>query len=110
MTDDGEGFVENVPLTRVFGFHPRARIVAAMLTDPGDGLEAFTQNELRRIAGLDEAECSEALDALREAGIVERTDGDALDGPGYRLPPDRPPTDAVFELNERLTEHFEGDP
>lgn len=106
-SEDGEGFVENVPITRVFGFHPRARVVAAMLTDPGNGLEAFTENELRRITGLDGAECSAAVDALREAGIVERTDADAMNEPAYRLRPDRPPTDAIFELNERLAEHFE---
>lgn len=98
-----ESFVENVPLTDVFGSHPKARIVAAMLSDDADGLTAFSANEITRITGLDQSTLDEHVSALRSYGVLEETD-EIEDTETYRLAGESAVVDQIRRLNDELLE------
>jgi predicted transcriptional regulator len=112
MSDEGEynspeAFVEDVPLTKIFGLHPKTQILAAMLSDRDDELAAFTTREVSRITGLDEGEFSKHLDELLEYGLVTETTDDMPETGTYQLSHENQAVDALIELNETLSGHFQ---
>ncbi|MHC3438223.1 winged helix-turn-helix domain-containing protein [Natrialbaceae archaeon A-gly3] len=72
--DDPAAFVLNVPLTDIFGTHPKTRIIVALLAEESDPPTHFTVNEIKRIAGVDEKTVIEQIDDLLAYGIVVETD------------------------------------
>ena len=72
--DDPESLVSNLPLTRLFGAHPKTRIVGAMLTGDDEPPTAFSASELSRIAGLEEATVEEHVADLLDLGVAVRAD------------------------------------
>ena len=102
-SDDPESLVANLPLTAVFGTHPKARIVGALLTEDVDPPTAFSANELSRIAGVDEGTVEEHVADLRELGIV--VDTDELDEGTYELTEGDVVAD-IRQLNDHLAERI----
>ena len=100
--DDPESLVSNLPLTRLFGTHPKARIVGAMLTGDGEPPTAFSANELSRIAGLEEATVEEHVEDLLALGVVVEAD-EMADGE-YELDEGSDVVDDVRRLNDGLGE------
>jgi DNA-binding transcriptional ArsR family regulator len=112
MSDEGEynspeAFVEGVPLTKVFGLHPKTQILAAMLSERDDELAAFTTREVSRITGLDERELSKHLDEFLEYGLVTETTDDMPETETYKLCHEHQAVDTLIELNETLAGHFQ---
>lgn len=106
--ETGEAFIEKEPVTQVFGLHPRARIVAAMLSQHDDELAAFTESELRRITGVDETECAEAIRALSDRDlVVEADESEVPEGPAYRFNHDTQAVEAIMSLNDELIDHLQ---
>ena len=107
--DDAESFVSNLPLTRIFGTHPKTRIVGAMLAEDQDPPTAFSHNEVARIAGLDEATVRDHVADLRSIGVVvdtEEAEGlpDDLEGETYTLDESRDVVADVRRLNDDAAE------
>lgn len=100
--DDPEAFDYNLPLTALFGDHPKTEILAAMLTGDDHPPTAFSANEVSRIAGLEEASVEEHVADLLDLGIVVRADGMA-EGE-YELADDSHVVDDVRRLNDDLAE------
>ena len=100
--DDPESLVSNLPLTRLFGTHPKARIVGAMLTGDGEPPTAFSANELSRIAGLEGATVEEHVADLVELGVVVRADEMAEEE--YELADGSDVVAATRRLNDALGE------
>ena len=107
--DHPEAFVSNLPLTRLFGAHPKTRIVGAMLAEDEDPPTAFNDTVLARITGLDESTVREHVDDLRSLGVVVDTGAvegvaDDLEGEGYTLDEGRDVVGHVRRLNDAASE------
>lgn len=101
-SDDPEAFDYNLPLTALFGDHPKTEILGAMVTETGDPPTAFSANELSRITGLDEGTVRERIEDLREVGIV--VEADELDDGTYELDEESAVVGDVRRLNDHLAE------
>lgn len=100
--DDSEAFASNVPLTDVFGPHPKTKIIAALLTETADPVVHFTVNEISRISGVDPERVEEHVDDLLAYGIVVETDG--LDGEDtYQLDEKSDAVDDIRRLCDDLS-------
>ena len=100
--DDPAAFEYNLPLTAIFGDHPKTEVLAAMLTGDDDPPTAFSTNELSRIAGLDEGTVREHVEDLLEVGVVVETD-EMAEGT-YELAGDSDVVADVRQLNDDLAE------
>lgn len=100
--DDPVAFDDDLPLTRMFGDHPRTAIAAAMLTGDDDPPTAFSANELSRITGLQERVVEEQVADLVELGIV--AEADEMAGGEYELAGDSDVVEDVRRLNDDLAE------
>lgn len=94
--------MDNLPLTALFGTHPKTLIVGAMSTEDADPPTAFSANELSRIAGLEEATVEEHVRDLQGIGVV--VEADELEDPTYELDEGSDVVADVRRLNEDLAE------
>lgn len=99
-SDEPEAFVSNLPLTAVFGTHPKTRIVGALLTENADPPTAFSSNEVARISGLDEEAVEEHVGDLLEIGVVVETD--EIEEGAYVLDDERDVIASIRRLNDEL--------
>lgn len=107
MTDftdpsDSEAFVSNVPLTDVFGPHPKTKIIVALLTETVDPVTHFTVNEISRIAGVDSDAVEDYVGDLLAYDIVIETD-DLDNETTYRLNEKSGAVDDIKRLSENLS-------
>lgn len=72
--EEAEAFAESLPLTAVFGTHPKTEIIGVLLTADADPPTHFSINEIERIAGLDTESVEKHVRDLQELGIVVETD------------------------------------
>lgn len=100
---DPESFAATVPLTDVFGTHPKTLLVSAMLTESSDPETPFSRNELARISGLEIETVDAHVDELRSVGIVVQTD-DIDDSPAYLLNDE---LDVVDDIKRLYDDTFE---
>lgn len=101
-SDEPEAFVSNLPLTAVFGTHPKTRIVGALLTENEDPPTAFSSNEIARIAGLGEEAVEEHVGDLLELGVVVETD--EIEEGAYVLDDELDVIASIRRLNDELAE------
>ena len=101
-SDDPESLVSNLPLTAMFGTHPKTRLLGAMLTGEGNPPTAFSANELSRIAGLEEGTVEEHVADLVELGVVVGAD-EMAEGE-YELAEGSDVVAATRRLNDALGE------
>lgn len=71
---DPESFATDIPLTDVFGTHPKTLLVSALLAESEDPTTHFTITELARITGLEESTVETHVAELEATGIVAETD------------------------------------
>lgn len=100
---DPEAFAMKVPLTSVFGTHPKTLLVSALLTESPDPETNFSVNELSRISGLDADTVREQVTELQATGIVLETD-ELKDEPAYKLDDDMAAVDTIETLSDQLFE------
>lgn len=100
--DDPESFASNLPLTAVFGTHPKTRLVGALLTRDAEPQTAFSGNELSRITGVEVEAVERHVEDLLELGIV--VDTDELDEGTYELDEGSDVVADLRRLNDRLSE------
>ncbi len=105
--DNPEAFADDLPLTAVFGDHPKTRIVSALLTESENPTTDFSVSEIARISGVDDDRVADHLDELRSSGIVVETD-ELDDTAMYRLDEDRAVVADVRQLHEDLFEETTG--
>lgn len=103
--DDTEAFASNVPLTDVFGSHPKTKIIATLLAEPADPATHFTVNEISRISGIDPDVIREYIDELLAYGIVVETD-DLDDEKTYKLNEESDIVADIRQLYSDLSEEF----
>ena len=101
--DDPEAFATDVPVTKLFGTHPKAEIVGVLLSATENPSTDFTLNEISRIAGLDEATVEENVRELVAYDVVVETD--ELEEPTYELNDETDVVDDLRRLNQQLAEH-----
>lgn len=111
MTDseepnDAQAFASDVPLTDVFGSHPKTRILATLLGETTDPVTHFTVNEIARISGADHETIEDHIVDLLAYGVVVETD-DLEDQRTYTLNEER---DVVEDLRRLHTDLFEAIP
>ncbi|MDL5360491.1 hypothetical protein [Halalkalicoccus sp. NIPERK01] len=100
--DDSEAFASDVPLTDVFGSHPKTKLIAALLTETADPVTPFTVNEISRISGVDPEMVEEHVEDLLAYGIVVETDD--LDGEDtYQLDEESDAVDDIRRLYDDLS-------
>lgn len=97
-----EAFVENVPLTDVFGTHPKTKILGVLLTVDEDPPTHFSVNEIVRISGLDDETVVDNVRDLERQGIVVETD-ELEDAATFTLAPD---SDVVADIRELYADLF----
>lgn len=108
MTDpndsiDSEGFATTVPLTNVFGNHPKTLLVSAMLSESVDPETHFSVNELSRISDLDADVVEEHVLDLQTVGVVAETD-ELDDAATYTLDESTDVAEDLRRLYQRLYE------
>lgn len=106
-----ESFATNVPLTDVFGTHPKTLLVSALLAQPpeSDPATHFTVNELSRITGLEESTVEAHVEDLESIGVVTKTD-ELEDATTYVLDEQTDVVDAIRRLaNVRFENESEQD-
>jgi DNA-binding transcriptional ArsR family regulator len=103
LTDHPEAFTHDLPLTVVFGAHPRTRIISALLSESEDPTTDFTVSEITRISGVVDDAVTEHLDDLRTFGLVVETD-ELEDQPTYRLDDERA---VVADIRQLYSDLFE---
>lgn len=104
-SNDSEAFASNVPLTDVFGSHPKTAIIAALLAEPGDPATHFTANEISRISGVDPDVVREHVEDVLVYGIVVETD-DLDDEATYKLDDGSDAVAAIRQLSNELSEEM----
>lgn len=105
---DSEAFVSNVPLTDVFGSHPKTEILAALLAEAPDPTTHFTINEVKRISGVETETVEEHIDDLISYEIVIETDDLADEETNtYKLNEESP---VVSDIRQLYTDLFEAIP
>jgi Fic family protein len=70
---DPEAFVDDLPLSDVFGDHPKTRVISALLSESREPTTDFTVSEIARISGLGSETITDHLGDLRSYGIVVET-------------------------------------
>lgn len=106
-SDDPAAFVLNVPLTDIFGIHPKTRILAALLSEEPDPTTHFTVNEIKRIAGVDVETVKEHLTEFLAYGIVVQTDHLDEKTKTYKLDEE---SDVVANIRQLYNDLFEAVP
>lgn len=107
-TTDTEAFASNVPLTDVFGSHPKTAILAALLAEEPDPTTHFTVNEIRRISGVEAETVEEHVDDLLAYGIVVETDDlNDEETETYKLDEEN---DVVADIRQLYTDLFKAVP
>lgn len=101
--DDPEAFAMDVPLTDVFGSHPKTLLISALLAEPSDPTTHFTVNELARITGLEESTVETHADELASVGVITETD-DLEETKTYVLAEGTDIVDAIRRLSDELFE------
>lgn len=101
--DDAEAFVTDLPVTKLFGTHPKSAVIGVLLSESEDPTTAFSVNEITRIAGLDETTVERTVRELVEYDVVVETD--ELEEPTYRLDETTDIADDLRRLNDDLSEH-----
>jgi DNA-binding transcriptional ArsR family regulator len=103
--DDPEAFTDDLPLTDVFGDHPKTRIISALLSESQDPTTDFSVSEITRIAGVDSNAVAEHVDDLRSYGVIIETD-ELDDEATYRLDDERAVVADIRQLYEDLFEEM----
>ena len=108
MTDteepnDAEAFASEIPLTDVFGTHPKTMIIATFLGETTDPITSFSVNEITRISGVDHETVEEHLTEIRAYGIIVETD----EPEGERAYKLNEESDAVEDLRRLSDDLFE---
>ncbi|ELY64040.1 hypothetical protein [Natronococcus jeotgali] len=106
-SDDPEAIATNVPLTDVFGTHPKTKIIGALLTEAEDPVTHFSASEIGRIAGVDTDSVEDHVADLVAYGIVVETD-ELEDRATYKLDEDSEVVDDIRRLSDRLFERESG--
>lgn len=106
-TSESEAFASDVPLTEIFGSHPKTKILAALLGEPADPVTHFSINEMSRISGVDPDTVEECIDTLLSHDILVETDD--LDGENtYKLHDESDVVDDMRRLYDTLFEVVPG--
>lgn len=105
--DEPESFASNVPLTEVFGSHPKTKMLAALLGETADPVTHFTINEISRISGVDPDSVGEYIDELQSYGIIVETD-DLDDEETYKLNEESSTVGNLRRLYDDLFEEVPG--
>lgn len=101
--NEPESFASNVPLTEVFGSHPKTKTLAALLSETTDPVTHFSVNEISRISGVDPESVEESISDLQSYGLVVETD-DLDDEETYRLNEE---SSAIGDLRRLYNDLFE---
>ncbi|WP_394740699.1 hypothetical protein [Natronococcus roseus] len=102
-SDDPESIVTNIPLTDVFGAHPKTKIIGPLLTEEEDLATRFSVNEIGRIAGVDTESVEDHVADLVAYGLLIETD-ELEDRVTYKLDEDGEIVDDIRRLSDALFE------
>lgn len=104
---DSEAFATTVPLTDVFGSHPKTLLVSALLTESPEPETHFSVNELARISGLSDESVREHVEDLQVVGIVRETD-ELDDQQTYKLEDRQDVVETIRTLESELYGMIDG--
>ncbi|AGB35980.1 hypothetical protein [Natronococcus occultus] len=102
-SSDPESIVTNIPLTDVFGSHPKTKIIGTLLTEEEDPTTHFSVNEISRIAGVETDSVEDHVADLVAYGVVVETD-ELEDRVTYKLDEDDEIVDDIRRLSDKLFE------
>jgi DNA-binding transcriptional ArsR family regulator len=100
-----EAYADNTALTKLFGDHPRTKILVAFLGDPNHDLNA---GQISDSAGLSTSAVYKHIDQLEELGIISKTrtvSGSQM----YRLNNDDPLVEHIGQLQFGLAHRMAED-
>ena len=96
---DSESFATEMPLTDVFGDHPKTLLVGALLTESPEPTTHFSVNELARITGLEESTVESHVADLAETDVVDETD-ELEETPTYVLDEETAVGEAIRRIHD----------
>ena len=98
---DPESFATEMPLTDVFGNHPKTLLLGALLTESPEPATHFSVSELARITGLEESTAESHVADLAETDLVVETD-ELEETPTYVLDEDTAVGEAIRRVHDEL--------